>query len=165
MQIAYHVADIDAAMPVWQHRFGVGPFIVRRHIALDEVSYRGVPTTLDISAAHVQAGPIQIELVMQHCDQKSAFRDCYGPDEEGIHHVALFPEDHDALVAHYTGLGFAIASDLITAERRGASYLDTRAAIGHMTEIYRVNASLHEFYTLIAEAAANWDGQTLCIEL
>lgn len=164
MQIAYHVADLDTAMAAWQRRFGMGPFILRRHIALDQVSYRGRPATLDISAAHVQAGPVQIELVMQHCDQPSAFRDCFGPDEEGLHHVALFPEDHQVMVDHYAKQGFPVVTDLLTAERRGASYVDARAVLGHMIEIYRVNDSLHALYALVADAAANWDGSTLFIE-
>lgn len=165
MQIAYHVADIDAAMLAWQQRFGVGPFILRRHIALDEVSYRGRPASLEISAAHVQSGPIQIELVTQHCDQPSAFRDCFAPDEAGLHHIALFPEDHQAMVDHYMAQGFPVATDLVTAERRGASYMDTRSALGHMVEIYRVNDSLHQLYAAVAEAAAEWDGKTLFVEL
>lgn len=164
VQIAYHVADLDVAMQAWQRRFGMGPFILRRHIALDQVSYRGRPATLDISAAHVQAGPIQIELVMQHCDQPSAFRDAFAPHEEGMHHVALFPEDHGSMVAHYAEQGFSVATDLVTAEQRGASYVDTRPALGHMIEIYRVNESLHALYALVAEAAENWDGRTLFIE-
>lgn len=151
-------------MAVWQRRFGMGPFILRRHIALDQVSYRGLPATLDISAAHVQAGPVQIELIMQHCDQPSAFRDAFAPHEEGLHHVALFPENHGKMVDHYLERGFPVATDLVTAERRGASYLDTRAALGHMIEIYRVNDSLHAFYAQVAEAAAKWDGHALFIE-
>ena len=164
VQIAYHVADIDAAMLAWQRRFGVGPFILRRHIALEEVSYRDRSATLEISAAHVQSGPVQIELVMQHCDQPSAFRDCFAPDQDGLHHVALFPEDHQVMVDHYLAQGFEIATDLITSERRGASYMDTRAALGHMVEIYRVNDSLHALYAQVAAAADNWDGHTLYIE-
>jgi len=165
VQMAYHVRDIDEAMPRFYQRFGLGPFLVRRHIMLDEVRYRGAPAALDISAAHVQAGAVQVELVMQHCSNPSAFRDAYRADEEGLHHVALFPQDHDAMVAHYAEAGFAATTELVTRERRGATYVDTRPMLGHMVEIYRVNASLHAFYAQIAAAAETWDGQTLAIEL
>jgi hypothetical protein len=164
VQLAYHVADIDAAVAGFHRRFGWGPFLVRRHLELHDVRYRGTPTTLDISAAHAQAGPVQIELVSQHCDRPSAFRDAFGPEQEGLHHVALFPEDHDAMVAHYVGQGFAVTTDLRTAEGRGASYLDTRGALGHMVEIYRVNPSLHALYARVASLRDGWDGQTLAIE-
>ncbi len=164
VQNAYHVRDIDEAVDRWHRLTGIGPFFMRRHIALDTVSYRGAPATLDISAAHAQAGAIQIELVQQHDDAPSAFRDMFAADEEGLHHVALFPEDHGAMVAHYARQGMAVATDLITAERREASYVDARAVMGHMIEIYRVNDSLIDFYAEIAEAADGWDGRELRIE-
>ena len=164
VQNAYHVADLDEAIDRWHRQFGLGPFIVRRHIALDRAFYRGAEARLDISAAHVQAGAVQVELVTQHDDAPSAFRDMFGPDQEGLHHVALFPEDHDAMVAHYRASGFEVATDIVTAEGRGAAYVDTRAQLGHMTEIYRVNQSLFDFYADIAAAAENWDGRQLRIE-
>ncbi len=165
VQIAYHVTDIDTAIGRWHAMFGLGPFVVRRHIGLKNVLYRGTPETLDISAAHAQTGDVQIELVTQHCDRPSAFRDMFSPAEEGLHHVAMFPADHDAMVAHFVANGAAPTTELITAEGRGATYVDTRPLCGHMTEIYRINDSLIEFYRLIAEAARAWDGHELVIEL
>lgn len=165
VQTAYHVRDLDEAIERYHHILGIGPFIVRRHIALDQVLYRGRPVSLDISAAHAQAGPVQIELVTQHCDNPSTFRDCFAPDEEGLHHVALLPEDHAAMVAHYKAQGFEPATDLVTVEKRGATYVDTAAVLGHVVEIYRVNQSLLDFYALIADAAHQWDGRQLMIEL
>ncbi|MFC0304080.1 VOC family protein [Rhizorhabdus histidinilytica] len=165
VQNAYVVRDLDEAMVRWNRTLGIGPFLVRRHIALRDVLYRGRPASLDISAAHAQAGDIQIELVMQHCDQPSAFRDMFDGTGEGLHHVAIFPEDHDAMVAHYRQQGFAAATDIVTAEGRGATYIDTRPMLGHMMEIYRVNDSLVAFYEEIAAAAEGWDGRNLRIEL
>ncbi|ANU08422.1 VOC family protein [Paraurantiacibacter namhicola] len=165
VQVAYHVADIDEAMPRFAQLMGIGPFLLRRHIGLDPVSYRGKPSALDISAAHAQAGPVQIELVMQHCGNPSAFRDMFGPDEEGVHHVALFPENYDAMLAHYLALGHEVSTELVTPEKRGAAYVDTVAALGHMVEVYRVNQSLHDFYRAVADAAREWDGNTIAIEV
>lgn len=164
VQLAYHVADLDTAIADSHRRFGWGPFLVRRNLQLASVRYRGVSSTLHISAAHAQAGPMQIELVTQHCDRPSAFRDMFAPHQEGLHHIALFPEDHDAMVEHYVAQGFAVTTDLWTAEGRGASYLDTRSALGHMVEIYRVNESLHALYARVAALRNGWDGQALAIE-
>jgi hypothetical protein len=165
VQNAYVVWDLDEAMVRWNRLTGIGPFIVRRHIRLHDVRYRGQPSTLDISAAHAQAGDVQIELVVQHCAQPSAFRDMFSEGQEGLHHVALFPADHDAMVAHYAALGHVAATDFVTAEGRGATYVDTRATLGHMVEIYRVNDSLFDFYARIAAAADGWDGRQLSIEM
>lgn len=163
VQVAWHVADLDAAIESFHARFGLGPFLVRRHIALDRVTYRGEPATLDISAAHTQSGPTHVELVMQHGDEPSTFRDAFAAHQEGLHHLALCPEDHDAMVAHYAAQGFAVSTDLRTAEGRGASYVDTHAALGHMIEIYRPNDSLHALYDRVARLADGWDGRTLAI--
>jgi hypothetical protein len=67
------------------------------------------------------------------------------------------------MVAHYEAMGFIAATDLLTAERRGATYMDTREALGHAMEIYRVNQSLLDFYRFIADAAERWDGKQLTI--
>jgi hypothetical protein len=164
VQIAWHVADLDGAVAAFHRRFGWGPFLVRRHLHLPEVWYRGAPETLDISVAHGQAGAVQIELVTQHCDRPSAFRDAFAAHEEGVHHVALFPRDHDEMVAHFVANGFPVTTELKTAERRGAAYVDTRPVLGHMVEIYRVNPSLHALYARVAGLRDGWDGQTLAIE-
>lgn len=165
VQNAYHVADIDEAMPRFANLLGVGPFLVRRYISLNPVTYRGSPTSLDISAAHVQAGPIQIELVMQHCGNPSAFRDMYAADQEGLHHVAIFPHDYNVMVDHYRHLGHEVATELVTPEKRGAAYIDTAATLGHMVEIYRVNETLYEFYQAVMDAAKHWDRRRLVIEM
>jgi hypothetical protein len=164
VQNAYYVCDLDEAIDRYHRLLGIGPFIVRRHIALDRVLYRGAPSSLDISAAHVQAGAVQIELVTQHCPSPSTFRDRFAMGEEGLHHVALLPEDHGAMVAHYEACGFAAVTDLVTAELRGATYMDTATALGHAVEVYRVNQSLLDFYALIAKAAQDWDGRQLKVE-
>ncbi|WP_299194001.1 VOC family protein [uncultured Erythrobacter sp.] len=165
VQIAYHVADLDEAIPRFARLMGIGPFLVRRHIPLKQVRYRGSASVLDISAAHAQAGPVQVELITQHCRNPSAFRDMYEPDEEGLHHVALFPEDYDAMIDHYHGQGHHITTELVTAEKRGAAYVDTNATLGHMVEVYRVNETLYDFYRAVAEAARDWDGITMKIEV
>lgn len=165
VQVAYVVDDLDAAIARWHRALGIGPFIVRRHIVLTGTRYRGQPMPLDISAAHVQSGDLQIELVCQHNPEPSAFRDMFAPGEEGLHHVAMFPDDYAATVARYEAMGFPVATELVTGEGRGAAYMDTRPLMGHMLEVYRVNESLHAFYRFIADAARNWDGRELLIEV
>ncbi len=165
VQNAYYVNDLDAAIARWHALWGLGPFLVRRHIVLSHVSYRGRPAALDISAAYVQAGAIQVELVTQHDDQPSAFRDVFTAAQEGLHHVAVVPEDYDALIAAYAAQGFRIASELRTASGRGAAFVDTRALLGHMVEIYWPSPGLTALYREVAAAAENWDGRALMIEV
>jgi hypothetical protein len=165
IQNAYYVSDLDAAIARFHQLWGLGPFFVRRHIALDNVVYRGEPSELDISAAYTQSGDIMIELVTQHNDAHSTFRDRYQPTESGFHHVALAFGDHDQQVKRFNELGYASVTSFKTAEGRGATYLDTVAAISHATEIYIVNDSLRELYASVRHAAETWDARDLVIDL
>lgn len=164
IQNAYYVRDLDAAIARWHALWGLGPFIVRRHIALPDVRYRGAPSTLDISAAYVQCGEIMVELVTQHDDAPSAFREMYARDQEGFHHVAVIPDDYDALLAHYARAGFETVTELRTASGRGAAYVDTRAMLGHMLEVYWPSAGLLKLYADVKAASEQWDGRQLVVE-
>jgi hypothetical protein len=165
IQNAYVVRDIDDAIQRWHTLWGIGPFFVRRHIDMPQVTYRGAPSRIDISAVFVQAGPIQVELVQQHCDTPSPFRDMFPAGQEGLHHVAVIPDDYAQLLAHYARLGFPVAGEIRTAGGRGAAFIDTRPLLGHMMEVYMPGDGIPASYRKVADAAANWDRRTLTIEL
>ena len=165
IQNAYLVNDIDQAIARWHGLWGIGPFFVRRHIQFASVVYRGAASTIDMSAAYVQAGPIQVELVSQHDHSPSAFRDMFAAGAEGLHHVAVLPENYDQMIAHYTRLGYPLAAELRTAGGRGAGFLDTRPLLGHMMEVYVPGEGIKALYRDVAAAAASWDGRQLKIEI
>ena len=165
IQNAYIVNDIDQAIARWHGLWGIGPFFVRRHIAMQRVTYRGAVSSIDISAVYVQAGPIQVELVQQHCQAASAFRDMFPPGEEGFHHVAVIPDDYDRALAQYAALGYPVATEVRTASGRGAAFVDTRAMLGHMVEVYIPGEGILALYRNVAAAAASWDHKQLTVEL
>jgi hypothetical protein len=113
----------------------------------------------------VQAGPIQIELVTQHGNDPSAFREVFRKGEGGFHHVGMMTESYDATLSQYERAGFPVVTELRTAAGRGAAYIDTRPMLGHMLEVYRPSESLARLYREVAEASANWDGRELQIEV
>jgi len=165
VQVAYFVQDLDEAIERWHAAFGLGPFIVSRHLALDWSFYRGAPMPLDISAAFVQSGDLQIELLCQHSSEPSAFRDMFAQEEEGLHHFAVFPDDYDQVISAYKARGFAVASEIMVGEGLGAAFIDTRKLLGHMLEVYRVTDALRAFYRLVADAARDWNGRTLIMDV
>ena len=63
VQVCWYVNDIEAAMRRWIEQHGVGPFFVHRHMALEDVIYRGRPTEVDFDLAIAQSGGIQLELI------------------------------------------------------------------------------------------------------
>lgn len=165
IQNAYLVNDIDQAIERWHGLWGLGPFFVRRHIVFASVTYRGKPSKIDMSAAYVQAGPVQVELVAQHDDSPSAFRDMFAPGSEGLHHVAMIPDNYEQTVTHYTALGYPVAAEVLTAGGRGAAFLDTRPLLGHMMEVYMPGDGIKALYRDVAAAAASWDRRQLKMEI
>jgi hypothetical protein len=106
-----------------------------------------------------------IQLVEQHDDTPSIYRDMYAPGQEGFHHIGTlvpveeFQHEKQRLVA----LGYPVACELY-ADGVDAAYLDTRSAIGCFTEIHgdppRI---LHAFHTW-REAHRKWDGVDPIVE-
>ena len=158
VQNAYVVTDVFESAARMTELVGAGPFFVIEHIALSECLYRGEPVEFDHTSAYGQCGPIMIELVQQNNEGPSAFRDMYGPGEEGLHHVASFTDDFDAEVARYASMGYAAANLATTASGTRFAYIDTRALLGHMVEFYQDDATIRGFYAMVAAASDGWDG-------
>jgi hypothetical protein len=165
IQNAYVVDDLDQGIRRWHALWGIGPFFVRRHLELASIRYRGAAASLDFSVAYVQAGPIMVELIEQHDDAPSAFRDMFARGQEGLHHVAVIPDDYQRVVDHYAKLGYPVATELRTTSGRGAAFIDTRPMLGHMMEVYIPSAGLDALYRQVADAAASWDRRELVIEV
>lgn len=160
MQAAFIVDDVEAAARRWVETTGIGPFLVVPHVQLAEYSYRGERREgLDFSVALAQSGGLQIELVQQHCDNPSAYRDTIAKGTQGFHHLAIYCEDYDAAYAHYRDLGHVAAVDGRFGPLR-FSYIDTTAAIGCMVELVEQHDSQSAFFRQVAAAADGWDGVT-----
>lgn len=160
MQVALMVDDIETACTRWTQTTGIGPFLVVPHIEVSEYAYRGKKAAgLDLSVAIAQSGGVQIELVQQHCDSPSAYRDTIAKGEGGFHHLAIYTDDYDAVYASYIDQGFVTAVD---GEFGGFrfSYIDTSKSIGCMIELIEENPIQTDFFERVAAAADGWDGVT-----
>ena len=160
MQAAYIVDDVEAAARRWVTTTGIGPFLLVPHIRLVEYTYRGAAREgLDFSVALAQSGGVQIELIQQHCDNPSAYRDTIAKGAQGFHHLAIYCDDYDAAYAHYRERGFVAAVDGRFGPIRFA-YIDTSAALGCMVELVEQHESQSGFFRRVAAAAEGWDGVT-----
>jgi hypothetical protein len=160
MQAAFIVDDVEAAARAWVQTTGIGPFLLVPHIELAEYSYRGERRAgLDFSVALAQSGGVQIELIQQHCDSPSAYRDTIAKGAQGFHHLAIYCDDYDAAYDHYRRQGFAVSVDGMFGPLR-FSYIDTSATIGCMIELVEQHESQTEFFQRVAAAAEGWDGVT-----
>ena len=164
VQLAWVVNDLEEAAHRFHLLYGCGPFLMNRHIKLGDPRYRGLPVRTDFSTALAQAGDVQIELIVQHDDTPSVYRDLHPAGSEGFHHVAMIVPDVAQEVERYRTLGFetALAGRFGNAE---FAYIDTVSAIGHMTEILPDNAMLRGFFGMVRRAAEEWDGTDIIREL
>lgn len=157
MQICWVVADLDAAVKEWVTRAGVGPFFMFDSVMFDNPVYRGQATGCPkISAAMAQAGDLQIELVCQHDDQESLWRDVVPPGKSGLHHMALYCSDYEATLAAYTADSEIAFSGLMMGSR--VCWIDTLATLGFMVEIIEANPVADGVFAAFRDAADNWDG-------
>ena len=157
VQIAYAVPDARAAAMRWAAEFGAGPFFLRPHIPLSEVTYRGAPASFDHSSAYGQWGETMVELVQDHGTIPSVVRERYGVDESGLHHLAFMVDDLDVATTRLGERGFDLAMSARASTTR-FHFIDTVAAFGHMIELYQRSDHLLGFYAMVRDAAVDWDG-------
>ena len=82
-QLGFVVDDLLADAARWAHVLGVGPFHVTP-TRTSSATYRGAPSNVEVQYALAQAGPVQIELIQQHCDRPSMFRDVFAQGRVGV---------------------------------------------------------------------------------
>jgi hypothetical protein len=156
-QVAWVVNSLEDSMQRWLTTTRCGPFYVVPHAKVERVLYRGAPASIDFSTALAQTGPIQIELIEQHSDGPSAYRDVYAKGQEGFHHLCMMTNSFDADLERHRLEGSPVATQGAFGDMRFA-YVDTRARLGHMTEIIEDRASIRQLFKMVADAAVDWDG-------
>ncbi len=161
VQIAWVVDDLEAAATRLSRTMQVGPFLMVRHVEVTAPIHRGVPGLADFSAALAQAGDVQIELIEQHCDNPSVYRDPWPngpPGGMAFHHVATIVPDVAAEASRYHGLGYQTAMSG-TFGTLDFVYLDSPAG-GFMIELLPDEPDMHAFFGAVREAAESWDSVT-----
>jgi len=151
IQNAYVVTDLDEAIKRFTREAGYGPWLVSRHVKLPRVLYRGNEAELDMSAAFTQAGDVQIELICQHNDGPSVYRDLYPKGTGGFHHTAMFVPDYEEAIRAYEDAGYPCAAYFELPDNGSACYMDTSPLLGHMIELYRDTQGIHDLYGAVRD--------------
>ena len=157
-QYAYVVDDIEAACRGWVDLVGAGPFFLSMHHRSPDYVYRGEPCEADLSYAFGQAGPAHIQLIQQHNDVPSVYREMVPAGHNGFHHFAILPADFEAETARFEAAGFPAVATLTSAAR--VAYMDARSLLGCFVEIYEDNAPLRQTFAHWKAVHDSWDGVT-----
>jgi len=134
-QYAFLVNSLDDGIEKWAKLMGAGPFFTARHHKTDRFVYRGTDQEADVSYAFAYCGETQIQLIEQHDDTPSIYRDMYKRGEEGFHHIGTLVSDFEGERQRLLDMGFEIGTQLY-ADGVDAMYFDTRAWNGGFTEIH-----------------------------
>lgn len=156
VQNCWIVPDLDAAVRHWLDE-GFGPFLTLE-ARLDDARHFGQPAPITVRTAFTQAGSVQIELVQQITDGPSAYRDMFGPDEGGFHHICRIVDDYDAEVADLKRRGIELACDGTFGPIRYC-YADTRNTLGCMLELVSDGEAIRALYDAVRVGCENWDGR------
>jgi hypothetical protein len=154
IQQGYVVPDIQAAMQHWLDR-GIGPFFIEEHINPPGEA-DGATIDTDLSAAFAFSGDQQIEVIQQHNDAPTIYREFLDRNPAGgLQHLAVWVEDIDASLAE---LGDAY----VLRQRYGDAhaYVDSTATPGVMMQLMAANEMTTALFRIIREGADNWDGVT-----
>ena len=156
-QIGFVVDDLLGTAAHWAQVFGIGPFHVLPPIETP-CTYRGTDSGINVQVAVAQAGPVQIELVKQHCDRPSVFRDLVAKGESRFHQLCTLTGDYERTRAHYVELGYDAVTELLSPNGERIAYFDTVDDFGFFTEVAEWSASFVTNLDRIARTCAEWDG-------
>ena len=157
-QLAYVVRDLDQALKYWTEVLKAGPFFMFEHCPLDNQRYRGEASDVDVTLALGNSGALQIELIYQHNQAPSVYKEFLDAGREGVHHFGMMPENYREVCAHYKSLGHeaAFECDIGGAE---LTYFDTVDTVGHFVELWDNVDVFKDLFTLVEDAAVDWDGK------
>ncbi|UUO03642.1 VOC family protein [Mycolicibacterium novocastrense] len=155
-QLGHVVDDVLGAAAGWVRVFGVGPFHVLP-VVDQETDYGGEVRTVRIQVAVAQAGPVQIELIQQHCQTPSIYSDWSRNGTSSFHQIATVTKDYDAKTADFAALGYPVAAQSTGGGFRVA-YIDTVADFGFYTEIVEAPPAFLDQVRRISETCSAWDG-------
>lgn len=165
MQNAFVVDDLDATLDHWVNKMGVGPFYVFEHIQFKEVYYRGEPAFIDMTAAIGYWGDVQIEFIKQHDDEPSIYRDFRSKGLRGMQHMGVITPDLDEHLGRLEKLGMKPVQWGSMPTGMRFAYVDSDFHPGAMIELIELVPEVTEFFQLMKDAAAGWDGTDALIRM
>ena len=155
-QLGFVVDDLVAVARRWASVHGVGPFhvlpVVEQVVVAD-----GVSSAVSMQVGVAQAGPVQIELIQQHCDRPSIFREWTLDGARPFHQVATVTPHYEARKAHLSSLGYRLVGESLDGRFRIA-YYDTVADFGFYTEVVEETPGFLAQLERISATCAAWDG-------
>lgn len=159
MQMAYVPRDFDAALKYWTETMGVGPFFLIENVRLENLRYKGVPTTAPFDMALAYWGDVQVELIRPLDGTPSISSHWLAEGLEGLHHTCVLVDDMVAARALCEAVGAVVLQEGDVPGGGSVIYVDTGGGQGTMLEILKPAPGSDGLFAMMKQAAADWDGQ------
>jgi hypothetical protein len=163
-QIGLVVADAERTMRYMGEKLGIGPFFVLRDIKLDNFWYRGAssPSPL-LTVGLAQCGGTQFEVIQQHDDVPSVYRECVEGGREGCQHLALWfaeREGFDEAHGKLAGQGLRLVQSGGSLEKTRFAYFEAEVPGLPMIELSEsLMPRARGLAAGVAQANRDWTGE------
>jgi len=161
LQTSFVVRDVYETAQAFLDVYSIGPWFIFEHYPFKDLKYRGSVATMDVTIAVSYSGTLMIELIQQHDDAPSAYKEVVAAHGYGFHHFAIPSHDYDKDLARYRKLGFEVVNEATAPGDHGdhrAAYLDTSARLPGLTELMETVPDLMAALKELETTAADWDG-------
>lgn len=108
MQIAYVVADLEAAVDYWTDEMGAGPWFCLDNFNPADAWYRGTACDAPANAALGFCGQMNVELIQPLTDNPGVHVETVRGRGYGFHHTGVATVDVDADIDRLSGRGFSV---------------------------------------------------------
>ena len=159
IQMAYVVADLDAAIREWITKLRVGPWFVLEHFTGVDPVYRGQPSRADVRLAMSFAGHMNMELIQPNNDAPSVYREVIERRGYGFHHWGVATWSFDAAVAQYERGGYPLAFRAAVPSGGRVGYMDTTGVLPGFTELIELGGDFEQVFGRFYRASIDWDGK------
>ncbi len=155
-QVGHVVPDLDAAVSTWL-ALGIGPWFILPKARRD-MSFRGTVGAPEITIAFANSGELQIELIHQHDDTPSVYREFLDAGHLGLHHHAWWVDDYGSAAQRVADAGWHTVTSGDSGGLAQFSYLERPELSGIVVELMELNDITRAFMGAISDAAVDWDG-------
>lgn len=159
MQLSYVPADPPGAIRFWTRTMGVGPFFHMPDLRFPDLTYRGRPSDAIFSASIAYWGDLQIEVIEQHNDGPSVYRDWRKAGHAGVQHICVRVPDLDAALTTAVAIGMDPVQRMSLGAGGRVAFVDTGGGPGTMIELLQPRAGSDQMFENWKAAARDWDGR------
>lgn len=159
-QIAFMTRDIQASIEHFVDDLGIGPWFVLERSVFSHSTYRGAPSTVDLTTAFAFGRGMEFELMQVNNDEPSMWRDAAKGEfvRERFHHWCIWPQDYDATLADARARGYETLQEGATPRGRFI-YLTNKRSPDEVLELTESTPERRAFQKLVADAGVNWNGR------